>query len=49
MKQPLSVAIIIKDPVTDKEIHYKYDSITSFPKIEIIKIMLKAIFSLRKN
>ncbi|MBU2636028.1 MAG: hypothetical protein KJ963_02925 [Bacteroidetes bacterium] len=49
MKQPLSVIIIIKDPKTEKEIHYKYDVITSSPKIEIIKIMLKTIFRLKQS
>lgn len=49
MKQPLSVVIMTKDKMTEKEIHYKYDVVTAYPRIEIIKIMLKTIFQLKQS
>mgnify|MGYP001285115490 CR=1 FL=1 len=47
MKRPISVAIILKDPKTEKEIHYQYDIVTSFPRIGLIKILLKSMFNLK--
>jgi hypothetical protein len=47
MKQPMSVAIILKDPKTEKEIHYQYDFVTAFPRIGLIKILLKSMFDLK--
>lgn len=46
MKKPLSVIIITKDPKSEKEIHHRYDSVTSHPRLEIIKILFKSIFTI---
>ena len=47
MKRPMSVAIILKDTKTEKEMHYQYDFVTSFPRIGLIKILLKSMFNLK--
>ncbi len=46
MMKPLSVIIITKDPKSDKEIHYRFDSLTSYPRLELIKILLKSLFTI---
>ncbi len=46
MKRPLSVIIITKDPKTQQEVHSRFDAETGFPKLKLISILLKAIFSL---
>ncbi|MBI1803296.1 MAG: hypothetical protein HY033_04415 [Ignavibacteriae bacterium] len=45
MKRPLSVIIITKDPKTLQEIHTRFDVQTGFPRLKLISIFLKAIFS----
>ncbi len=46
MKRPLSVIIIAKDPVTLREIHHRFDEETSHPRLALLGILFKAIFSL---
>ncbi|MDI6803623.1 MAG: hypothetical protein QME58_07225 [Bacteroidota bacterium] len=49
MKKPLSVIIITKNQKSEKEIHNRYDSVTSFPRLEIIKILFKSLFTVGKK
>ncbi len=44
MKQPLSVIIITKDPKTLRETHNRFDVETSFPRLQLLSIFLKAFF-----
>ena len=46
MKRPLSVVIISKDPKTLQEIHNRFDAQTSFPRLKLFSIFLRAFFSL---
>ncbi|MBI3192847.1 MAG: hypothetical protein HYZ34_00095 [Ignavibacteriae bacterium] len=45
MKRPLSVIIITKNPETMKEIHTRFDVQTNSPRLKLISILLKAVFS----
>jgi hypothetical protein len=45
MKRPLSVIIITKKPNTVQEIHSRFDAQTSFPRLKLISIFLKAFFT----
>lgn len=44
MKRPLSVIIITRHPETSQEIHKRFDVQTSFPRLRLISILLKAVF-----
>ncbi len=46
MKHPLSVIIISKDPRTLQEVHTRFDVQTGFPRLKLLSIFLKAVFSL---
>lgn len=46
MKRPLSVVIISKDPKTMREIHNRFDAQTSFPRLKLLSIFFRAIFSI---
>ncbi len=46
MKKPLSVIIITKETKSEKEIHHRYDSVTSYPRLEILKILFKSLFTI---
>jgi len=46
MKRPLSVLIITKDMRTKQEIHNRFDALTSFPRLRLIAICIRALFSL---
>ena len=46
MKHPLSVIIISKDRKTSREIHNRFDAETSFPRLRLLTICLRAFFSL---
>jgi len=45
MKRPLSVIVISKDPKTLREIHQRFDAQTSFPRLKLCAILLRAVFS----
>ena len=45
MKRPLSVIIITKDPKTLREVHNRFDAQTSFPRLKLFSIFLKAFFT----
>jgi hypothetical protein len=45
MKHPLSVTIITKDPKTLQEIHNRFDTQTSFPRLALLGIILRALFT----
>lgn len=45
MKRPLSVIIVTKDPATLKESHLRFDVHTAFPRLRLITIFLKTVFS----
>jgi hypothetical protein len=45
MKRPLSVIIVTKDPATLKESHFRFDVQTGFPRLRLITIFLKTIFT----
>ncbi|HEY6191633.1 MAG TPA: hypothetical protein VI215_04815 [Bacteroidota bacterium] len=45
MKRPLSVTIVTKDPATQREIHNRFDVETSFPRLRLCVIFLRAFFS----
>jgi len=45
MKRPFSVVIITKDPKTQQEIHNRFDTQTGFPRLKLITIVLRAIFT----
>jgi hypothetical protein len=45
MKRPLSVIIITKDPKTMRETHNRVDIQTSHPKLSLLSILFKALFS----
>lgn len=44
---PLSVQIITRDRNLQKEIHQEYVVQTRYPRWELAKILLRALFSLR--
>ncbi len=44
MKQPFAVVIISKDRETQREIHTRFDSMTSFPRLKLLSICIKALF-----
>jgi hypothetical protein len=46
MKRPLSVIIIAKDPASKQETHHRFDAETSFPRLKLFSIFLRAIFSI---
>lgn len=46
MKRPLSVTIVTRDKRTDREIHNRFDVVTSFPRLKLISIVIRAWFSL---
>ncbi len=46
MKRPLSVIIISKDPRTHQEHHHRFDAQTSFPRLKLLSIFLRAVFSI---
>jgi hypothetical protein len=46
MKRPLSVIIISKDRKTQREVHNRFDAQTSFPRLKLLSIFLKALFSI---
>lgn len=46
MKRPLSVIIISKDKKTMQEVHNRFDVQTSFPRLKLFSIFLRAFFSL---
>lgn len=43
MKRPLSVVIISKNPSTLREVEVRYDAETSFPRLRLISILLRAL------
>ena len=45
MKRPISVVIISKNPKTMQEVHNRFDVQTSFPRLRLFSIFLKALFS----
>jgi len=45
MKRPISVIIISKDPKTLQETHNRFDAQTSFPRLKLIFIFLRAFFT----
>jgi hypothetical protein len=45
MKRPLSVVIISKNPKTMQETHNRFDTQTSFPRVRLFFIFLKAFFT----
>ena len=45
MKLPISVIVITRDPATKQEIHHRYDALTSFPRLRVLLIALRAAFS----
>ena len=45
MKRPLSVIIMSKDPKTKREIHYRFDEYTSFPRLKLFAIFFRAFFT----
>ncbi|HEV8538071.1 MAG TPA: hypothetical protein VGR15_04015 [Bacteroidota bacterium] len=45
MKRPISVLIISKNPKTLQEVRNRFDVLTSFPRLKLFSIFLKAIFS----
>ncbi len=45
MKRPLSVVVISKDPKTLRETHQRFDVQTSFPRLKLFAIFLKAVFT----
>lgn len=47
MKRPMSVTIMLKNPKTEKEMHYQYDFVSSFPRLGLLKILIKSIFDLK--
>jgi len=47
MKRPLSVIVITKDKKTGQEIHNRFDVLTSFPRLRMISIFLKALLSIQ--
>ena len=46
MKRPLSVIIVTKDQATLQEIHQRFDVETGFPRLRLLTIFLRAVFSL---
>ena len=44
---PLSVQIITRDSHLQKEIHLEYDVQTRFPRWELLKILVRALFNLQ--
>ncbi len=46
MKRPISVIIISKDRKTSREIHNRFDAETSFPRLKLLSICLRAIFAI---
>lgn len=46
MKLPLSVIVITRDPATRQEVHNRFDALTSFPRLKLLLIALRAAFSL---
>jgi len=47
MKYPISVTIMIKNAKTEKEVHYKYNALTSSPRLELLKIILKTMVKIK--
>ncbi len=47
MKRPLSVVIITKHPDTMQEIHRRFDTTTSYPRLKMISILLKVLFKVK--
>ena len=45
MKTPISVIIITKDARTMQEIHNRYDGETSFPRLRLFSVFLRAFFT----
>lgn len=45
MKRPLSVVVISKDPKTLREIHQRFDAQTNFPRLKLLAIFFRAVFS----
>ncbi len=45
MKYPLTIIIIKKDPLTEKETHYRYDTVSGFPRLGIFKMFFKFLFT----
>jgi hypothetical protein len=45
MKMPLSVIIITKDPKTLRETHNRFDAESSFPRLKLLTVFLKALFT----
>jgi hypothetical protein len=45
MKHPLSVTIITKDRRSLQEIHHRFDTQTGFPRLALIGIFLRALFT----
>jgi hypothetical protein len=45
MKRPMSVVIISKNPKTMQETHNRFDAETSFPRLKLLLIFLKAFFT----
>jgi hypothetical protein len=46
MKRPLSVTIVTRDKHTQQEIHNRFDLVTRFPRLQLISIMIRALFSI---
>jgi len=46
MKRPISILIITKSKESGEEIHKRYDGETNFPRLYLLKIFLRMIFSL---
>jgi hypothetical protein len=43
----MSVTIMLKNPKTEKEMHYQYDFLGFFPRLGLLKILIKSIFDLK--
>lgn len=46
MKLPISVIVITRDPATKQEVHHRFDALTSFPRLRVFLIALRAALSL---
>lgn len=46
MKRPLSVIIVTRDKATQQEVHQRFDVETGFPRLRLLTIFLRALFTL---
>lgn len=49
MKRPISITLITKGKDLKKEIHFKYETETNYPRLEILKFFFKVLFKLNLN